>query len=196
MNTIARMMMLVGMLILSACDAVYTQQPMGDETVVLDEATWQGTWLGDEVVVLTTVIDGERGLLQAAWVERGPDGARFETVTGTVRQTGSTMYLNMEHLPAEDGSVATSGQEDTQTARSPEYYWALIRNSGQKVVLWSPNVGQFRIAVGEKRLPGTIRDEDDVVLGPLNKTQLEQINSPRENLLQWSEPLVLIRIGD
>ena len=79
--------LLVVLFSLTACEAVLTKQPLGGEVVILDEQTWQGNCLGDEVVLVTTVLDAEKGILQAAWLERGLDGARFESFTGNIRQT-------------------------------------------------------------------------------------------------------------
>ena len=77
------MALLLTSMLLGGCNAVLVEEPIGDVVVTLDPATWQGTWVNDEVVILTTVLDREKGLLQAAWVERGAEGegARFDSVT-------------------------------------------------------------------------------------------------------------------
>ena len=95
--------LLLASMLLVGCNAVLVKEPMGDTVVKLDPATWQGTWVTDEVVILTTVLDSDKGLLEAAWVERGPEGkgANFESVTGMVRQTGDMLFLNIEKEPPE-----------------------------------------------------------------------------------------------
>lgn len=215
-----RMALLMALLptsmVLGGCNAVLVEQPIGDVVVKLDPAIWQGTWVNDEEVILTTVLDSEKGLLQAAWVERGAEGegARFESVTGTVRQTGEMIFLSMEKEPAEEwGATATPVTEVAATdaplmaaaatpapvtdiAVPPEYTWARIENNGQRIILWLPDVEQFQQAVQDGRLPGTVREDDDVMLAPLAPAQLELINSPAGNLLSWSEPQVFVRIGN
>lgn len=192
---------LLALPLLSGCDAVVTHQPMGAEVVNLDEATWQGTWLGVEIVILTTVIDAEKGLLEAAWVERGPEGARFETVTGTVRRTGEWTFLNMEQEqfeesdPAKEKGGAPAASAPDQTAMPVEYVWARVDNDGQRILLWWPDVDQVRAAVSAGTLPGQIKDDDDVLLGTLTAEQLEAINTPQNNLLKWSEPVSLTRVN-
>ena len=182
---------------LAACEAVITKQPLGEEVLILDSEIWQGMWLGNEVVLLTTVLDSENGVLQAAWVERGADGAKIESFTGTIRKTGDWKFLNLlnEH-PAEEITGSKTNDQNKAIPSVPEYFWARVENDGKLALLWWPNVEQIRQAVNENRLPGTIKEDNDVLLEALNKAQLELINSPGADLLKWSEPAVFIRIGD
>ena len=213
--------LLLSSMVLGGCNAVLVERPIGDVVVKLDPATWQGTWVNEEVVILTTVLDGEKGLLQAAWVERGAEGegARFESVTGTVRQTGDMIFLSLEKEPAEElGTTAAPVTEVpaadapatdapamaaaatpapvTDVAVPPEYTWARIDNNGKRIILWLPDVEHFQQAVQDGRLPGTVREDEDVMLAPLAPAQLELINSPAGNFLSWSEPQVFVRIGN
>ena len=185
----------------TGCDAVVTQQPVGAEVVNLDEATWEGTWLGGEIVVLTTVIDAEKGVLQAAWVERGSEGARFETVTGTVRRTDDWTFLNMEQEQFDDSEGDTQNPASPTATETPgstalpvEYVWARVDNDGQRILLWWPDTDAIRAAVTAGTLPGQLKDDDDVLLGPLSDEQLAAINAPGSAFLQWSEPVSLTRV--
>jgi hypothetical protein len=191
---------------------VLVEKPMGDVVVTLDPVIWQGTWANSDVVILTTVLDSEKGLLQAAWVERGAEGegASFESVAGTVRQTGDMIFLSMENEPAEEGRGPTADPATeaaameipatqapvTDGAVAPEYIWGRIDNDGKRMILWWPDVEQFQKAVQDGRLPGRVTESEDVVLEALDPAQLELINSPAGNLLGWSEPAVFVRIGD
>ena len=176
-------------LVLSGCEAVLTEQPLGEEVRVLDEETWQGTWLSNGVVLMTTVMDAEKGVMQAAWLERGEEGARTESYTGFVRQTGDWVFLNMEHQPED------TDQESVKDA-SPAYFWARVENDGRRVILWWPNTEEVRKAVNSGNLPGLVKEDNDVQLAPLESQHLELINSPASNLLNWSEPDIFIRIAD
>ena len=200
------MFLLLGSLLLGGCNAVLVEEPIGDVVVTLDPATWQGTWVNDEVVILTTVLDSEKGLLQAAWVERGAagEGARFESVTGTVRQTGDMIFLSMKKEPAEEWGTTAAPVTEVPAADEPatdapamaaaatpatvtdvavpaEYTWARIDNNGKRIILWLPEVEQFQQAVQDGRLPGTVKEDKDVMLAPLAPAQLELINSPAGN---------------
>lgn len=191
---------LLAALLLGGCEAVLTQQPMGDQVVTLDAATWEGTWLGKEIVMVTTILNAEEGRLQAAWLERSSEGARFESATGTVRQSGDWLFLNMEAQQFEEDPPATGADAATDAgapaARPAEFLWGRVSNDGRQVLLWWPAVEPVRQAVADGRLPGTAAEEEDVVLGPLDAAQMELLNAPAGNLLNWSEPLVFVRIGD
>ena len=203
------MALLLASLALGGCNSVLVKEPMGDTVVTLDPATWQGTWVTDEVVILTTILDSEKGLLQAAWVERGPEGkgANFESVTGMVRQTGDMLFLNIEKEPPEErGTTAATDAPPvaaavaqapvTGAAVPPEYGWGRIDNNGKRIILWLPDVEQFRLAVQDGRLPGSVNENEDVLLGALEPAQRELINSPAGNLLSWTGPVVFVRIGN
>ena len=191
-------------LALAGCEAVYTPRPLGDEVVTLDPAEWQGTWLAPDMVITTTVLDGAAGRLQAAWIERGTAGATLEIVEGSVRASGDWTFANIldeteSELPAEardgaepaaEGAAPVAGQ-----GIGPRYVWLRVEKGENHLTLWSPNVEQFKILVGDGRLPGRVTD-DGVELGELTPEQLRMINDPASNLLNWSDPAVFVRIAE
>ncbi len=206
MKNLCRFLALLSLLGLAACESVFVEQPLGDEVVVLDKALWEGQWTNGEAVITTTVMDAEKGILQAAWVERGQDGAKLEMATGFVRKTGDVIYLNLPNDDAEhsDGLKA-SDASDAEPSKSlasgrgssgAEYHWARLVLDEHRALMWWPNQERFRAAVKAGNLPGSIKEDKDVVLGELSKEQEQMINSPEANLLSWTEPLVFVRIGD
>jgi len=184
-------LLLLCMVWLTACESVYVQQPLGDEVVVLDQALWQGQWSNGEFVITTSIIDVESGILQAAWIERGEHGAELEMVTGYVRKTGDLIYLSLANY---DGEEATG--QDSESPAPPKYHWARLEVDEHQAKMWWPNQQRFREAITAGKLPGTIRDDEDVVLDSLSPEHLALINSPEANLLNWTEPMVFVRIGD
>ncbi len=191
MKTPYRALMLLSFLWLTACESVFVEQPLGDEVVLLDEAQWQGQWSNGEMVIVTTIIDAEKGILQAAWIERGQHGAQLEMATGYVRKSGDVIYLNLPNL---DKNEAPGDQ--SVVVNSPEYHWARLDHNNSSATLWWPNQNAFRDAVKNGKLPGTIKEDQDVLLGVLNTEQLQLVNSPEANLLSWKEPMVFVRIAD
>ena len=194
MKTPCRMLLLLSFLWLTACESVFVTQPLGDEVVVLEEKLWQGQWSNGEMVITTTIINAEKGILQAAWVERGQLGGELKVATGYVRRTGDVIYLNLPNFDSE-----ALPDEDTGEAELPEaleYHWARLHHDGHRAILWGPDQNRFRDAVKTGTLPGSIKEDQDVLLGKLNEEHVRSINSPEANLLTWTEPLVFVRIGD
>jgi hypothetical protein len=68
-----------------------------------------------------------------------------------------------------------------------------VEKGENHLMLWSPNVEQFKILVRDGRLPGRVTD-DGVELGELSPEQLRMINDPTSNLLNWADPAVFVRI--
>lgn len=175
-------------LALVGCEAVYTPRPLGDEVVTLDPAEWQGTWLAPDMVITTTVLDGAAGRLQTAWIERGPSGVTLEVVEGSIRATGDWTFANTLDEPEDQVE-----EEGAEQGTEPRYVWVRVEKGENHLMVWSPNVEQFKILIGDGRLPGRVTD-DGVVLGELTPEQLRMINDPASNLLNWADPAVFVRI--
>jgi hypothetical protein len=198
---------------------VYAPRPLGDAVVTLDPAEWQGTWLAPDMVITTTVLDGAAGRLQAAWIERGPGGATLEVVEGSIRSSGDWTFASIldegaEQVGAEPGGDDGPGEAGAQAevqaddpadtgaeaagaeqGTEPRYFWLRVEQGENHLTVWSPNVEQFKILVGDGRLPGRVTD-DGVVLGELSPEQLRMINDPASNLLNWSDPAIFVRIAE
>lgn len=208
MKILYRTLLLLSLLGLSACESVFVEQPLGEEVVVLDDALWQGQWSNGEIVIMTSVISAEKGILQAAWIERGEQGAELEMATGYVRKTGERIYLNLPNLDRNEtpgkapGERSKDSSPDSSPAglpaqpAKPEYHWARLVLDKHQASLWWPHQERFRDAVKAGTLPGTVKEDEDVLLGALSTEQLDLINSPEANLLNWTEPMVFIRIAD
>jgi len=162
---------------LASCESVLTTAPIGDTVVQLSPEQWQGTWLHHEAVVITTVLDKDNGLLQASWIEQREDGIDMEVAKGTVRATGDKTFF----------VARDENQEEL-------FLWARVKKGDNYLVMWSPNVEQFKIQIKNGNLPGKVT-EDSVVLGELKHEAIEMIDDPSANLLDWKNPHVFVRIG-
>lgn len=163
---------------LAGCESVLTTRPMGETVVQLIPEQWQGTWLHHEVIVTTTVLDKDNGLLQASWIERRGDGTEMQVAKGAVRATG-----DMTFFVAKD-----ENQKEL-------FQWARVEKGDNYLIMWSPNVEQFKILIKDQKLPGKVT-EDGVVLDELNPEIIQMIDDPSANLIEWKEPDVFIRIGN
>ena len=180
MNSIDKIILVPVILILTGCVAVYTPEPLGDKAVQLNTKEWQGTWLAPEMVIITTVLDKDKGRLQAAWMERGKDGAKMGVLEGSIRTSGDIMFTNIK---------------DDNPSVEPRYIWLVLDKSEDHFTVWIANLEQFKAMVTDGRLPGEETD-DGVVLGALKPEHLEMITDPSTNLLDWKNPSVFIRVGD
>jgi hypothetical protein len=91
----SELLIVVLALLLAGCDAVFAPAPLGESTLSLNPGEWQGSWLASDMVVTTTVLDKDKGLLQAAWIERGAEGATLEVVEGYMRISGDMIFANV-----------------------------------------------------------------------------------------------------
>ena len=170
--------------LLSGCSAVYSPEPMGDKAVELD-ASWSGTWLSDDATVNTKVLDAANGVLQFAWMEAKPDGIQMESYRVAILARGDTLFANIRDDEKGHG-----------------YHWFLVeRKSDRLVLVWGPDAEQFSKAVTEKTLPGKLLapddpNSDDVLLGELEPEHIDRILDPTSGLLDWKDPLVLVRVAD
>ena len=183
MKHCARILIVVAIL-LTGCSAVYAPEPLGDRAVQLD-SSWAGSWLSDDATVTTTVIDAEKGLLQFAWLEAKSGSIEMNSYRVALRSRGETIFANVH---------------DDQTKHG--YHWFLVEKKSDRLVLvWGPDAEQFVTAISEEKLPGTVLkpddpDSDDVVLGELEPEHLDRIIDPASGLVDWKDPLVLVRVAD
>ncbi len=179
---------------LAGCASVLVTEPVGDAPVPIDTGDWQGTWISGEIILMTTVLDAEAGVMQAAWLEREEDGAKMEVFRGEVRKTGDWVFVSM---PAPEREVEDPGATGEQAGDDnvPAFLWARLQNDGRTLLLWWPRAEAFRAAVRDGRLPGVVEQNEDVRLGELTAEHLALINDPGSGLLGWEEPLVFVRIG-
>ena len=63
------------------------------------------------------------------------------------------------------------------------------------------DVAKIKSALENVKLPGTVLkpddpNSDDVVLGELEPEHLDRIIDPASGLVDWKDPLVLVRVAD
>ncbi len=180
MNQTLKLMCILSLLVQGACSAVFVAEPLGDTVVILNPDEWQATWLSDEVVVTTTVLDADKGLIQAAWIERRPAGAELETTEAYLRSSGDILYGNVK---------------DVNEQGETRYVWLRINKSPRRLTFFKPDIEQFQSLIEAGQFPGKVI-EDGIVLGTLIAQHIKMINSPSSQLLEWEDPVVFIRIAD
>ena len=171
-----RVLAVLALLVLGGCESVYAPRPMGTAPVALDES-WSGTWLADGAAVTTRVQDAANGRLQVAWIESGAETLEIEVLDGVVRSGADRVFFSVKDRETEHG-----------------FQWLVVDHAPERIRAWYPDPEAFVAAVERGEIPGKVF-EGSVILGELTDEQLARIADPASGLLEWREPLVLLRIG-
>lgn len=170
---------------LIGCSTVTTVHPFGQPIATDLSAELTGTWIGAEGNQLQIHCTRE-GLLTYAVTEWKEDQEAFvlESGDGVLTAIGDRIFFN----DLEEG-------EDSPSA----YSFVLLRVMAGQLVVWLPNVDEFRSLVESATLEGMIEEEEhsaNVVLTGSSETitnALESLDLAR--LFDWSEPaIVLVRL--
>jgi len=183
MKLVTRLLSIGCLILLAACSSVYSTNPVGEKPVQLDSGQWDGNWLGADGVMTIRVKDAEQGILQVAWIED------MELLQYQVQllESGDWVFFNLREEDDDDG-----------------YFWGRIKNDGDSIILWDPDIKKFRALVTKGVLPGEVKKTgknmeffSDVILGELTPAHLQVITSGDQGVLfNWDEPLLLIKLND
>lgn len=166
-------------LMIPACNAVFIEQPIGENPLVATAEDWEGTWVNGEGAGRIEVVDPDKGLLKVVWIEEGTKD--LESAQVHLRELGPWIVASMK---------------DGEHSESIRYFWARVRWENGQIVVWAPNAKNFKQLVEEGKLPGVVTEGGDVILGDLKPEHYTLITSGAEGVLfEWDEPGVLLRIG-
>ena len=165
---------------LGACHEVTSTDPVGSVVVPLEIAEWEGVWStdGESCSFFIAVEDPEEGRLMVAAPTEGG------------KRTAWPAFVR-----AEDGEHFLSVEVSEENELLPNYFWLRVRNLGDVMLLWAPDVSEFTRLVDEGVLPGESVD-GNLRLGTLSPRNMAFIASDEAGVLfHWKEPAVLRRIG-
>jgi hypothetical protein len=186
--------LLIGSL-LGGCSAVLSTEPVGSEPLALLAEEWDGTWSDSQDFLELRVIDSESGRLGVAWVEYRGDDFDLERLDVWLRKSGDVIFANV--LEVADDDEGTDGSVDDTTSGADPYALFRVSREGEKLIVWSPKLDAFKALVEEGKLPGTVTEGGDVVLGSLSDAQLTLLASDESaHLWSWQEPGILLRTSD
>lgn len=164
---------------LAGCGAVYSTHPVGEASVAVEAADWDGTWLHGEGALTLKVEDEGAGRIRGAWVEWGHQGPRLESHVIELRRSGDAMFANV-------GESDGNGRV--------RYAWARIRREGSVLIAWIPDVERFKAACRDGRLPCREQDEHVVLVDPSAAHVKVLASSEAAPFYRWDEPVVLMRL--
>ncbi|MGV8073023.1 MAG: hypothetical protein AB2L11_00465 [Syntrophobacteraceae bacterium] len=179
MNRWKFFLIILSALVMSGCSAVYSPLPVGESPYAIKSEDWDGTWINKDTYFSVKVVDGQKGVLRAAWMEWKDDEARLESHEVQLLQTGKWVFANVK---------VSEGDEKVL------FVWAPFKRDGNAVVCWTPDVEKFKALGKAGKLP--CREEnDDIFLNDLTPEHLKIITSETEcQLYDWRDPLVFIRM--
>lgn len=165
------------LVLLAGCDHVASTHPVGETPLPLEESDWQGVWVQTGGSLTVRIVDAEKGVLEAGWVEEKDDTFVLETVTGHLRTYQDWTFASF------------TGVED-----APGFLWCRLELEDGQMILWWPRPGDLARLVEQGLLPGRVEDGDVMLerLGPEHLAIL--VGEEHGVLFQWDEPMVFRRL--
>jgi len=164
------------------CSAVYSPYLIGETPTNIEEekGEWEGTWLHADGSVTVKVLNAAKGILKIGWVEKGQIDLKYEEVNVFLRDGGGWMFANVE-VPNQTNEIF--------------YIWVRIEHEKNQVVLWTPDVEEFKGLVKNEQLPGEV-DGSDVRLEKLTPQHIDFITAETNGMLfKWDEPMAFIKLS-
>ena len=162
------------------CSSVITKSPVGEKPAKIVAKEWEGNWVGTDVSVNVKVVDADKGILRAFWMEDDNQGfPAMKTADVELRESGNWLFAN-------------STEEDKDRG----YIWGRIKNEDRQIIIWPPDDGLFAQCVKEGVFPGKL-DANAIILDELKPQHLKIITSGgRGVLFSWDKPTVFVKVGN
>ena len=174
-------LVLIGLLVLAACgcNSVLSKRPVGDGPARIETKEWEGNWTTSDGAVRLEVLNADKGILRASWIEDARDGTpAMKSAEIEVRESG--------------GWLIASARDEAGRG----YLWGRIKNENRQIIVWSPDERLFAKAVKDGVLPGKIEGED-VILDDLKPHHLKVITATESGILfSWDKPSIFVKSGN
>ena len=181
LNKSVWMVALAGFILLAAsgCSSVVSKRPVGEKQVRIVAKDWEGDWRTHDGTVRVKVIDAEKGILKAFWLEDDKQGnPGMRTARIELRESGNWLFAN------------------TEDDKGRGYVWGRIKNEDRQIVVWSPNDKVFSKLITDGVFPGKV-ESGEVALEELKPQHLKIITSGEKGVLfLWDEPTVFLKVGN
>ena len=168
-------------IMLCGCSGVYSSHIIGDKPTNIHETQdeWAGTWMHTDGTITVRVQDASNGVLRVGWIENEKDDLICTTANVFLREGGGWTFANFE-IPG-----ATNHNR---------FVWGRILNKHGQMVVWIPDLGEFKSLVKKNIIPGGI-DGSDVCLEELTSKHIRLITSKKNrDLFDWDTPMAFIKL--
>lgn len=175
------MFALSGLMLLATCgcNAVISKRPVGENPARIVAKEWEGNWVTSDGAVRLKVLDADKGILRATWLEDDKNGnPALKTVEIEVRESGGWLLAN------------------TREDKGRGYVWGRVQNEDRQIIVWSPDDRLFAQAVKDGIFPGRV-EGNEVILGNLKPQHLKIITSTERGVLfSWDKPSIFVKVGN
>lgn len=209
---------------LAGCAAIYSEQPLGNEAVVLDPAEVNGTWLGPGDLMRVRVLDNRSDTF-IYWTLRRQSSKRsaecapprnVPTSCFDGEAAGTCTVTVSRHVL--DGAIAESAY-----GRSAYFFSAQEKRMNRKVhvtrflglsdeksvavlypIPWLGDVSpqkselnkRLKALIEKGALPGHVDPDGMALLGALSQAHYQLIVSPDSGVFNWTMPMPYIKLPD
>lgn len=171
----------------SGCNAVLSKRPVGETPAMIIAKDWEGEWVTTDGSVKLTVIDADKGLLKAYWLDDEKGKPMMQSADIELRESGEWMFASIN-----EKDTRTDGDKRV----SKGYLWARVKNKDRQIIIWTPDDKAFTRLVTSGVFPGKINDGGSVILDELKPQHLKIITSGERGVLfEWDQPTVLMKVG-
>ena len=186
-------LLFIAAIAISGCTSVTSVNQLGAKPVKLDSAEWDGTWSnGKDHVFFIKVKDPEKGILRVACVEHKKGDFQIYKFNATVKQGKNLKFCNIQVkdvVPKEEDEL-----KDKEYADS--YYWMLIENKNNHIMIFFPNAERIGELIKEGKIKGAKKKSALILQGTSEEITKFVESQKNGGLYYWKEPMPLRKIID
>ena len=164
-----------------ACNPVISKKAVGETPAKLIAAEWDGSWITADGPVNLRVVEPEKGILSASWIEEEQGRATLKTATVELRTQGDWLFANM--------------QEDNK-GKSRGYLWVRVKKDARQIIVWEPDHDRFAEMIRQGAVAGKPEGSDLVIDGLEPHTVKAITDGKRGVPFKWDRPIIFSKVGD
>ena len=184
-------LLLVSAIVISGCTSVTSVNQLGTKPVKLDSEEWDGTWSNAKgQMFFIKVKDPAKGILRVAYVEHKKGDFRISKFDMAVKEGKSSKFCNIQVK----GIVPEDEEELKDKEYAGSYYWMLIENKKNTMIVFFPNDEKIGELIKEGKIKG-VKKKSALILQGTSEEITKFVESQKNGeLYEWKEPMTLRRM--
>ena len=184
-------LLFISVIAITGCNSVTSVNQLGTTPVKLDPKKWDGTWSNSkEQVFFIKVKDSAKGILRVAYVEHKKGDFQINKFDMTVKQGEKLTFCNIQVknvVPKDEDEL-----KDKEYADS--YYWMLIENKKNTVIIFIPNDEIIKELIEAGKIKGRKNKCALILQGTSEEITKFAESYKNGELYYWKEPMTLRRM--